>query len=141
MYCLRSLGSRDRGFESQTRHECLVCVCVFLCLCCPVFRQRHCDELITRPRGPTVCKNDHETEKQRPGPKRAVEPVKKNGEHVPAATNTRNNRRSVRGMSVDLCIPLSLLANNPVETFPRQRRIVGSVVFYVVRAASKESRR
>jgi hypothetical protein len=23
-----------------------------------------------------VCKNDHETEKQRPGPKEAVEPVK-----------------------------------------------------------------
>jgi hypothetical protein len=28
MYCLRSLGSRDRGFESHTRHGCLVCVCV-----------------------------------------------------------------------------------------------------------------
>jgi hypothetical protein len=27
-----------------------------LCLCCPVFRQRPCDELITRPRSPTVCK-------------------------------------------------------------------------------------
>jgi hypothetical protein len=27
-----------------------------LCLCCPVFRQRPCDELITRPKGPTVCK-------------------------------------------------------------------------------------
>jgi hypothetical protein len=26
-----------------------------LCLCCPVFRQRPCDELITRPRTPTVC--------------------------------------------------------------------------------------
>jgi hypothetical protein len=27
-----------------------------LCLCCPVFRQRPCDELITRPRSPAVCK-------------------------------------------------------------------------------------
>jgi hypothetical protein len=34
-----------------------------LCLCCPVFRKRPCDELITRPRSPTVCKNDHETVK------------------------------------------------------------------------------
>jgi hypothetical protein len=51
----------------------LVCVCVY-----SVFRYRPCDELITRPRSPTVCKNDHETEKQRPGPKGAVEPVKKN---------------------------------------------------------------
>jgi hypothetical protein len=33
------------------------CVYVFiLCLCCPVFRQRPCDELIIRPRSPTVCK-------------------------------------------------------------------------------------
>jgi hypothetical protein len=53
------------------------CVYVFiLCLCCPVFRQRSCDELITRPRSPTVYTNDHETEKQRPGPKGAVQPVK-----------------------------------------------------------------
>jgi hypothetical protein len=27
MYCLRLLRSRDRGFESHTGHECLVCVC------------------------------------------------------------------------------------------------------------------
>jgi hypothetical protein len=54
------------------------CVYVFiLCLYCSVFRQRPCDELITRPRSPTICKNDHETEKQRPRPKWAVEPVKK----------------------------------------------------------------
>jgi hypothetical protein len=33
--------------------------------------------LITRPRSPTVCKNDHEAEKQRPGPKGAVEEVGK----------------------------------------------------------------
>jgi hypothetical protein len=27
-----------------------------LCLCCRVFGYRPCDELITRPRSPTVCK-------------------------------------------------------------------------------------
>jgi hypothetical protein len=27
-----------------------------LCLCCPVFRLKPCDELITRQRSPTVCK-------------------------------------------------------------------------------------
>jgi hypothetical protein len=26
-----------------------------LCLCCPVYRKRPCDGLITRPRSPTVC--------------------------------------------------------------------------------------
>jgi hypothetical protein len=31
-------------------------VCVFLCLCCPVYRERLCDELLARPRSPTVCK-------------------------------------------------------------------------------------
>jgi hypothetical protein len=34
-----------------------------LCLRCPMFRSRPCDELITRPRSPTICKNVHETEK------------------------------------------------------------------------------
>jgi hypothetical protein len=34
---------------------CLMCVRVFLCLCCTVFNWRPCDELITRPRSPTVC--------------------------------------------------------------------------------------
>jgi hypothetical protein len=33
-----------------------MCACVFLCLCCPVFRWRPWDELLTRPRSPTVCK-------------------------------------------------------------------------------------
>jgi hypothetical protein len=27
--CLRSLGRWDRGFQSHSRHECLVCVCVY----------------------------------------------------------------------------------------------------------------
>jgi hypothetical protein len=39
------------------------------------------------------------------------------------------------------CIPLSLLGNNSVKTFPRQRRIVGGVVFYAVRVISKENGR
>jgi hypothetical protein len=33
MNCLRSLGSRDCGFESHTRHGCLVCACVYVVLC------------------------------------------------------------------------------------------------------------
>jgi hypothetical protein len=32
MYCLRSLGRWDRGFESHSGNGCLVCVCVALCL-------------------------------------------------------------------------------------------------------------
>jgi hypothetical protein len=76
------------------------------------------------------------------------------GKHVPAATNTRNNRRIVgrvifysvrvlpkKSLWVCRCIPLSLLGNNSVKTFPRQRIIVGGVVFYAVRVVSKESRR
>jgi hypothetical protein len=31
--------------------------------CVYTFVQRHCDDLITRPRSPTVCNNDQETEK------------------------------------------------------------------------------
>jgi hypothetical protein len=55
MNCLCSLGRWDRGFESHLRHGCFVCVCVYSLLCCPVFRQRPCDGLITHPRSPTVC--------------------------------------------------------------------------------------
>jgi hypothetical protein len=34
MHSLRSLGSRDREFDSHSGHGCLVFrVCVFLCLC------------------------------------------------------------------------------------------------------------
>jgi hypothetical protein len=49
-----------------------------LSLCCPVFRQRPCNELITRPRSATVCKMIIKLKNQRPGPKGAVEPVGKN---------------------------------------------------------------
>jgi hypothetical protein len=40
-----------------------------------------------------------------------------------------------------MCISLSLLRNSSVKTSPRQRRIVGGVVFYAIRVVSKESRR
>jgi hypothetical protein len=49
-----------------------------LCLCCPVFRWRPCDELITRPRSPTACKIIIKLKNQRPGPKGAEESVEKN---------------------------------------------------------------
>jgi hypothetical protein len=54
MNCLRSVGGRDRRIESHVLHECLVCICVYLCLSCPVFKQRPCDRPITRPRSPDV---------------------------------------------------------------------------------------
>jgi hypothetical protein len=62
--------------------------------------------------------------------------------HVPAAMNTRNHRRIVGRVClwICLCIPLSLLGNNLVKTFPRQLRIVGDVVLYAVRVVSEESR-
>jgi hypothetical protein len=33
MYCLRSVGGRDHGFESHSGHGCLMCVCVCVVLC------------------------------------------------------------------------------------------------------------
>jgi hypothetical protein len=54
MYCLRSLGSRDRGFDFP--HKAWMFGMCLLCLCCPVLGQRPCDKLITRPMSPTVCK-------------------------------------------------------------------------------------
>jgi hypothetical protein len=75
------------------------------------------------------------------------------GKHVPAAKDTRNSRRighvifyAVRVLPketlwVCLCIPLSLLGNKSVKTFPRERWISGGVVFYTVRVVSKERRR
>jgi hypothetical protein len=45
MHCLRSLGSRDRGFESHSGHGCLVfvCVCAFFCVCVHVEALRRAD--------------------------------------------------------------------------------------------------
>jgi hypothetical protein len=64
------------------------------------------------------------------------------GKHVPTATNACNNRRIVESLClwVCLCIPLSLLGNNSVRKYPRQRRIVGGVDFYAVLVISKEIR-
>jgi hypothetical protein len=65
------------------------------------------------------------------------------GKHVSIAINTRNNRRIIERECLWACIsiPLLLLGNYYVNTFPRQWRIVTGVVFYVVRAVSNESRR
>jgi hypothetical protein len=76
------------------------------------------------------------------------------GKHVPAAKNTNNKRRiigrvifcvvrvlSKESLWVCQCIPLSLLGNGSVTTFPRQRRVVVGVVFYAIRLISKENRR
>jgi hypothetical protein len=75
------------------------------------------------------------------------------GKRVPAAANTRNNRKivgcvifyAVRVLSKEricnsLCVPLSLKGKGSVNTFPRQRRIVGDVLSYSVGVVSKESR-
>jgi hypothetical protein len=57
--------------------------------------------------------------------------------HVPSTTNTHNRRIIGR---VCLCIPLSLVGKNFVRTLPRQRRIVGGVVFCAAHVVSKEIR-
>jgi hypothetical protein len=67
--------------------------------------------------------------------------------------NTLNNRRIVgcvilyavrvlskKSLWMCLCIPLSLLGNNSVNTLPRQRRIFGGVVFYAFRVVSNGRR-
>jgi hypothetical protein len=45
VYCLRSLGSRDREFESHSGHGCLVFVyvCTFFCVCVQVEALRRAD--------------------------------------------------------------------------------------------------
>jgi hypothetical protein len=48
---------------------------------------------------------------------------------------------SKESLWICLCIPLSLQGNGSVNTFPRQWRIVGGVVFHAVRDVSKEIRR
>jgi hypothetical protein len=48
---------------------------------------------------------------------------------------------SEESLWVFLLIPLSLLGNGSVNTFPRQRRIVGGVVSCAAHIVSKESRR
>jgi hypothetical protein len=65
-------------------------------------------------------------------------PRQRLGKQVPSAKNTRNNGRIVGRVClwVCLCFPLSLQGKISVKIFPRQRRIVGGVVFYAVRVAS-----
>jgi hypothetical protein len=48
---------------------------------------------------------------------------------------------SKENLWVCLCIPLSLLGNNSVKTFPWQQRIVGCIAFSAVRVVSKDRRR
>jgi hypothetical protein len=57
MNCLRFLGRWDYGFKSYSRHGCLMCVCVYSVIVFPLFRLRTSDELITRPKSPTVFEN------------------------------------------------------------------------------------
>jgi hypothetical protein len=55
-------------------------VCLFfLCLCCPVFRWRPCDEMITSPTSPTVCKIIKKLRNQPCAPKWEQEVEKKTG--------------------------------------------------------------
>jgi hypothetical protein len=76
------------------------------------------------------------------------------GKHVPTATNTSNDKRTVgrfifymvrvltrESLWVCLCIPVSLLGKESVKMFLLQRRIFGDVFFYEVRVVIKESRR
>jgi hypothetical protein len=72
------------------------------------------------------------------------------GNHILAATNTRNNRKIVRRVVFNAVRVLSkeslwvsiytllFLGNNSVKTFPRQRRIVGGIVLCAVRVVLKE---
>jgi hypothetical protein len=73
--------------------------------------------------------------------------------HVPMATNTCNNRRTVGGavfytvhaiskdsLWVCVCIPLSLPGIGLLNTFPQQQIIAGSVIFYAVCIVLQKSR-
>jgi hypothetical protein len=64
---------------------------------------------------------------------------KRLGKHVSAVKNTRNNTRNIEGMC--LFIQVSLVGNNSVKTFPRQRIFVGGAVFYAISVVWNESRR
>jgi hypothetical protein len=73
MNCRRSLGNRDRGFESHSGHGCLICVCAFFCICVQVEALRRADH-------PTECVRSRKTEVNgevhggRPRPTGAVVP-------------------------------------------------------------------
>jgi hypothetical protein len=63
------------------------------------------------------------------------------GKDVPAARNVRKIEDLLTCVFVSLCIPLWLLGNNSVKTFPRQRRIVGGFIFHEAPVVSNKSRR
>jgi hypothetical protein len=60
------------------------------------------------------------------------------GKHVPTATNTHATLEEL--LEPYVCIPLPLLRNTSIQTYPRKRRIFGSVVFSAVRVISNKSR-
>jgi hypothetical protein len=74
---------------------------------------------------------------------------KRLGKHVPAARKIRYNIRivdvifyEIRVLSkVSLWACLCILPLNTVKSFPRQRRIFGSVILYAVHVVKKEIRR
>jgi hypothetical protein len=57
-----------------------MCVCVFLCLCCPVCRYRPCVGLIPQPRSPTKCLWIEKSIKEGQGPIRTVEASEQNNQ-------------------------------------------------------------
>jgi hypothetical protein len=64
------------------------------------------------------------------------------GKHVPGAVKTSKNIVIVGCVCLWAClyIPLWLLGNNSVKTFPGQRKFFGNVVFRAVHVVSKERR-
>jgi hypothetical protein len=66
MYCLRSLGNRDRGFESNSGHGYLICVCAFFCVCVVLCLGRGLTTSCLPVQGVLPSVNDHETEKSAP---------------------------------------------------------------------------
>jgi hypothetical protein len=97
VHCLRLLGSRDRGFESQSGHGCqvFVYVCAFFCVCVQV--ERPCDELITRPRSPTDCPWSRNW--------RNSALCSKSGSKLPSVGATR--KISSLGMNIQVCVQQS----------------------------------
>jgi hypothetical protein len=70
MYCFRLPESRDRGFESHTRHECLVGVCVYS-VCVVLCLGRGLPTSWSLVQGVLPSVNDHETKKKKKSEARA----------------------------------------------------------------------
>jgi hypothetical protein len=124
-----------------TRLPCCLCVCVCVWMCMDVYPPYKLVECLKQ-----CLRNLYLINSIIP----CIVARQRLGKHVPAATVTRNNRRIVGHVSyavlvvseenlwVCLCIPLVVARYWSVNTFPRQRRVVGGVVFYAV-LVSKES--